>query len=231
MADVNHDSFARFFAGLSPNSVDSLCRNAALELVPPKAVLFEKGAGPQALLVLGEGLVHLFHAASGRETTLMIARPLACLNTISALCNLPPPVSARTIERSFVLRIPAAAVRRAFDLDANFRKLIIRDLTTAQDMMRQELLSLRSRNTFERLKDWALAMCRAAGYASTIDMPYGKSLLAARLGMAPETLSRNLALLEDLGVSLHDRTLRIADVESFRKSAEDDEAATPLAPP
>ena len=220
MVSLHHDSFRRFFAGLSPHTIDTLCRNAVLEFVPAKTLLFEKDALANSLLILGEGLVQIFRADSEGETTVLIIKPPASLNTAFALSNIRPPVSARAIVQSFVLRIPLLSIRRMFESDTDFRQLIIGDLTSTQNAILQELLSLRTQTALERLTAWVFAIYREADYASAIDLPYGKSLLAARLGMAPETLSRNLALLESLGVSVRDRTLHITNVEKFRSLAD-----------
>jgi hypothetical protein len=85
--------------------------------------------------------------------------------------------------------------------------------------MLRELVSLRTETAFERLKDWVLTAIREAEYANSIDLPYGKSLLASRRGMAPETLSRNLARLETSGVLMEERKLRITNFEKFRQLA------------
>jgi CRP/FNR family transcriptional activator FtrB len=106
-----------------------------------------------------------------------------------------------------------------FSTNGTFRQHIVDDLTLTQSIMLEELTSLRTETTFERLKDWVLTAIREAEYANSIDLPYGKSLLAARLGMAPETLSRNLARLETSGVLIEERKLRITNLEKFRQLA------------
>ena len=108
---------------------------------------------------------------------------------------------------------------RLFSTDRTFRQLIVDDLTFTQSIMLRELVSLRTETAFERLKDWVVAAIREAEYAISIDLPYGKSVLAARLGMAPETLSRNLARLETSGVLIVERKLRITNLEKFRQLA------------
>ena len=64
-----------------------------------------------------------------------------------------------------------------------------------------------------------LTAIREAEYAISIDLPYGKALLASQLGMAPETLSRNLARLETSGILMEERKLRITNLAKFRQLA------------
>ena len=213
------NGFEPFFASLSSYTVGRLCRDSAYELVPAKTILFESDAVPNSLLVLGTGVVQLFQSVNGREITFLIVKSLACLNTAFVLSGIRQPVSARAIEPSSILSIPAVVVRRMFSADGTFRQLIVDDLTLTQSIMLRELVSLRTETAFERLKDWVLTAIREAEYAISIDLPFDKSLLASRLGMAPETLSRNLARLETSGILMEERKLRITNLEKFRQLA------------
>ena len=218
-ASALDNGFERFFSSLSSYTVDRLYRNSVFELVPAKTILFDSDAVPNSLLVLGKGAVQIFQPGNGREITFLIVKSLTCLNIAFVLNGTRLPVSARTIEPSSILSIPAVVVRRIFSTDGTFRQLIVDDLTLTQSIMLRELVSLRTETTFERLKDWVVAAIREAEYAISIDLPYGKSLLASRLGMAPETLSRNLARLERSGVLMEERKLRITNLEKFRQLA------------
>jgi CRP/FNR family transcriptional regulator, transcriptional activator FtrB len=219
LASALDNGFERFFASLSSYTVDRLCRNSTFEVVPAKTILFKSDTIPNSLLVLGNGVVQLFQSGNGREINFLIVESLACLNTAFVLNGTRLPVSARAIESSSILSIPAVVVRRMFSTDGTFRQLIVDDLTFTQSIILRELVSLRTETTFERLKDWVVAAIREAEYAISIDLPYGKSLLASRLGMAPETLSRNLARLEKSGVHMEERKLRITNLEKFRQLA------------
>ena len=48
-------------------------------------------------------------------------------------------------------------------------------------------------------------------------LPYDKGLIAARLGMQPETLSRALAKLRPLGVETHGSRVTIRDIAALRR--------------
>jgi hypothetical protein len=69
-----------------------------------------------------------------------------------------------------------------------------------------------------------------ADLPSEIEVPYDKSVLAGRLGMAPETLSRDLARLAAWGVIVDGRRLTIKDPSVLRQLAKVDEATRPSVP-
>ena len=51
----------------------------------------------------------------------------------------------------------------------------------------------------------------------TIDLPYDKSLVAARLGMKPESLSRALAKLRLYGVTTNGHKIELSDIVKLRE--------------
>ena len=67
-----------------------------------------------------------------------------------------------------------------------------------------------------------LSDCREG--ACTVTLPYDKVLIAGRLGMKPESLSRAFAKLRGFGVSVHQNHAKIADVSRLRDYAEEDPA-------
>jgi CRP-like cAMP-binding protein len=209
-------------AARSPsNTIDSLWRNAALEQVPAKTVLFREGDLPDSLFVLSEGLIQLYTSCGEAETTVLIVKPLTCLLAGPILRNEHLTVSARSLQPSHLFRLGAADVRRRVGLDSEFARFIIDDLALMHDLMMHELKSLRTTTAMQRLILWILAMHEQAGSGSAIELPFHKSLLAGRLGMAPETLSRHLAHLMKLGVLIRGRKMLVNDAAGLRQIVRD----------
>ncbi|NJO32391.1 MAG: helix-turn-helix domain-containing protein [Rhodospirillales bacterium] len=69
-----------------------------------------------------------------------------------------------------------------------------------------------------------------ADQPSAMDVPYDKSVLAGRHGMAPETLSRELARLAAWGVAVDGRRLTIKDPGLLRQLTTVDAANRPSVP-
>jgi len=212
------------FAGLSSETVERLRRTAMLEFVPARVMLLQQGRVPESLYFLIDGLVQLFTPGDGPEATILILKPPACFIAAPVLRNEALPTSARTIQPSQVLTIDAAEARRLIETDHGFARLIMNDLALACSGIMQELKSLRTQTAFQRLIAWVLGMHGQVETESGIELPYDKYLLAARLGMAPETLSRNLAQLAKLGVAVHGRTLSIENADNLRRLVKIDEA-------
>ena len=67
-----------------------------------------------------------------------------------------------------------------------------------------------------------LAPCPAG--PCEVTLPYDKVLIAGRLGMKPESLSRAFARLKDHGVVIRQNVAAIADVAALRDFVEEDPA-------
>ena len=79
-----------------------------------------------------------------------------------------------------------------------------------------QLESVSSRPTLERLALFLLRLCEGSAGPCRIELPLDKNLIAARLSMQPETLSRGLAKLRRAGVESDGSTLRVTDVARLR---------------
>ena len=71
----------------------------------------------------------------------------------------------------------------------------------------------------ERLANWLLAQDLETGATGRFVLPFEKKVLASRLGMAPEVLSRSFASLVQYDVRVRGTNVEIRDVEALRKLA------------
>jgi CRP-like cAMP-binding protein len=80
---------------------------------------------------------------------------------------------------------------------------------------RTQKLTLRS--STERLAEFLLNLARGGAESAIVHLHYDKGLIAARLGMQPETLSRALAKLRPLGVESKGSRVTIRDVQALHR--------------
>ena len=64
------------------------------------------------------------------------------------------------------------------------------------------------------------SLCKEHAGVSRISLPYDKALIAGRLGMQPESLSRAFARLKQIGVHVDQNTAMIDDLGRLRGYAE-----------
>jgi CRP/FNR family transcriptional activator FtrB len=218
------------FCGLSERAMDRLLGTMSIEHIPAGFVLVREGVPQEWLYVLARGLLQVFTQRGPHVATLTIlsAPALPCADAI--LGDSAPLVSVRTLQATDVGRIAIHQARQLFEKERAFADAITNDLAENWRNMLRESKNERTRNGFQRLVAWILAMLDHADDPHEIKLPYGKSTLAARLGVAPATLSRDLARLAPLGVVVRGRTLAIDDAMRLRELTVMDELNMPPVP-
>ncbi len=210
------------FRNVSAALFDGLMKAAFLRRVPQHIVFVEEGRQPDFLHIVIEGTVQLFSRSGGRETTLDIIRPVTAFNLAAVILDALYFRSARTLTPAQILMLPVASVRDVFDRDVDFVRAIVAELALREGSVVRALKDQKLRNSAERLANWILESDREQGARGHITLGHDKRTLASRLGMTPESLSRNLASLAEQGISSCGREIVISDYEALRRWARPD---------
>jgi CRP/FNR family transcriptional activator FtrB len=209
-----------FFGGVERDQVEAMLRSAFLQRFPAHVELIHTGEPADFLHVVVEGAVEMFSAHRGRETTLGVAGPGGSFILAAVLFDRPYLQSARALTASRILMVPADAVRHAFATDAGFARAVAANLALAYRDVIKELKNQKLRSGLERLAAWLLTYDSENGSHGRFDFPFDKKVLAARLGMAPEVLSRSFAALGAYHVVVQGPSVVIHDVAALRKLAQ-----------
>ena len=116
---------------------------------------------------------------------------------------------------SFPLDILAREVKENNDFAVAFLKHM-----AGKGLARDKDIELRAvQNAPQRIGCFLLRLCRGAEKNSaTLHLPWEKALLAARLGMTPETLSRAFARLQkDIGLRIRGATIEVPDIRALAR--------------
>ena len=70
-----------------------------------------------------------------------------------------------------------------------------------------------------RVARFLLSLTHQPTGAETIELPYEKSLIAAGIGIKPESLSRSFSRLREVGVQAHNGRVVIDDIAALRDYA------------
>ncbi|WP_374546782.1 helix-turn-helix domain-containing protein, partial [Rhodoblastus sp.] len=76
----------------------------------------------------------------------------------------------------------------------------------------KQIEQLKAQSAPQRIADFLLDQVTAESGPAAIALPYEKALIANRLGMQPESFSRALARLRDLGVTVERDNVHIKDL-------------------
>lgn len=209
----------RIFTGVDPTCVDDMLHASFLQRFPPHVELVSEGEPADFLYVVIEGQVEVFARYCDRETTISVLGPGSCFITAAVVLDRVYLKSVRSLTNARALLIPADAVRRCFAQDAAFARALAIDLALAYRSVVKELKNQKLRSGIERLANWLLVAHAECGSAPSFTLPFEKKILASRLGMAPEVLSRAFATLAAYQVRVSGSNVEIGDLDALHKLA------------
>lgn len=202
---------------------DRILTGAVVRRVPAGSILFLQGEAPNAVFILADGWVKLYRVApSGSEAVVSVLTRGRSFGEAVALRDVPYPVSAETITDSTVVRIDATRLRREMQADPQLAIGLLAATYVHLQSLVAQVEQLKARSGVQRVAEFllGLAVCDSGG--CEVMLPYNKTLIAGRLGMKPESLSRAFARLRDYGVTIETNTARIADLDVLRELAAED---------
>lgn len=207
------------FQGLTEDRVAALLKVSYLQRFPAQVELVREGDPADFLHVVVDGQVEVFATYRDRETTVSVLGPGESFIVAAVILDRVYLKSARALVPSRVLLLPAEAVRHAFDADGAFARALALEMALAYRNIVKELKNQKLRSNLERLSNWLLGRAMETGNHDTFDLPFEKKVLAARLGMAPEVLSRAFASLSAYGVTVTGKTVTLRNREDLERLA------------
>jgi CRP/FNR family transcriptional regulator, transcriptional activator FtrB len=199
------------FRNMMQSNFAALMQAAYAQRLPAGVELIRQGERADFLHVVVEGSVELYADWQGRTTTMAVVQPVGTFILAACVRDLPYLMSARTLEPSRLLLVPASDLRSIFRSDAEFAVSIVSELAGAFRSMARHAKNLKLRTSRERISCYLLEQSQLAGGADRFVLQVEKRLVASYLGMTPENLSRTLKALEADGVSLKGQTVTITD--------------------
>lgn len=180
------------FAGLAPRELAALARRCTVTAAVRGSVIVASGSGVPGVLVLLSGAVRLsLHDGMREERVLRLVAPGETFCLASAVLDRPSPYQAAALVASEVLVVPSSAVRALLEHDAPFARGLAHALAARELELCAEIHAATFQSGAQRLASYLEGLARESGGA-TVRLPCSKTLIAARLGMKKETLSRLL---------------------------------------
>jgi CRP-like cAMP-binding protein len=180
------------FAALSPRELAALARRCTLVPAARGSVMVACGAPVPGVMLLVAGAVRLsLHDGAREERVLRLVSPGETFCLASAVLDRPSPYQAAALVASEATIIPSSAVRALLEHDAPFARGLIHALAARELELCAEIHAAAFQSGAQRLASYIEGLAGTAG-AATVRLPCSKTLIAARLGMKKETLSRLL---------------------------------------
>lgn len=208
------------FATVDEPQLARLLTGAVVRRYERNAVLFLKGEPASRFFVVLEGWVRLFRETiDGQESTIGIFGQGESVAEAAMLDSGSYPVSCSVITRARLLTVPAGNFLEQIRLNPELALNLLAAMSRHLRRLVHQVEQLTNRSSLQRVADFLVRMCPPGERRAEIELPLDKALVAARLGMQPETLSRSLARLRDSGVETHGSHIVVNDIARLRQLA------------
>ena len=185
-------------------------------------LLFQQGDEADHFYVVLSGWVKLFRMMpNGEEAIVHIFAAGETFAEASMFAGHKYPVTAEIVADARLLSINSNHFEKQI---AETPKIALRMLAATAERLKQlvtEVEQIKGRDSIARVAYFLLEMCPKDRNSAIITLPYEKSLIASRLNIKPESLSRVLKKLQDYGITSDKSQIKISDIEQLRRLAMD----------
>ena len=133
---------------------------------------------------------------------------------------------AEAVSDARMIQIDGTSLWKAIESDPTLCRTILSASLNGNRQLVHQLEQLKSHTSAQRIADFLLGLCGDETGNCTVILPYDKVLIAAWLGMKPESLSRSFRRLEAYGVHIKKNRATIDSVEHLLEFAEEDTSAS-----
>lgn len=212
------------FHELSPEQLAHIVAGTRERRLAKGELLFHKGDLPRGFYLIVFGQIKLaFPSSQGNEKVVEIIGPRQSFGEAVMFMDRPYPVLAESLADALLLHIAQSAVFDLLERDASFARRLLAGLSLRLHSLLQDVESYSQRSSVQRLIGYLLERADQGGAAAaaggnSVTLPTAKQVIASRLNLTPETLSRIFHDLTEAGlISVHGKEITIHDPERLRR--------------
>jgi len=185
------------------------------------SVIFQQGTPATSFYVILEGWVKIYRITpDGTEAVVGVFRKGETFAEAAIFLGGHYPVSAEAVTRVRLLVVEGETFRRRIREEPDLALAMLASSSQHLKFLVEHIEQIKVLDAPQRVGDFLLRLCGLREGSCVVELPYEKSLIAKRLGMKPESLSRALARLRPLGVAVEREQVTIADIGLLRQHVE-----------
>lgn len=213
---------APILGGLDETSRQHVLEHCSLRVLSRGDTLFLQGDPARDLFLILEGWVKVFRLTpDGTEAVIHVFRDGESFAepAVFGLGRYPAAAEAATDAR--LLAIPGSALENALRANPDLALRVIGVFSQRLHQLVAETERRQVLSTPLRVASFLLSLVEQQPLPAspvTLRLPYDKALIAARLGMTPESFSRALAKLKPRGVESQGQTVKLVNPQALAEA-------------
>lgn len=211
----------RLFAGLDPEAVSSLLQGSAPRRHLKGQMLFEQGDPANTFYIVLAGWVKVFRpSVMGDEAVFGVFTVGETFGEAAMFIQGQFPAAAQVVEDARLIAVHSDVFRKRVQNDPDLAFEMLAAMSRHLHSLMNQVEQLQTRSSAQRLAQFLVSLAPVALGAAVVALPYDKSLIAHRLGMKPESLSRAFVRLRTQGVMTDGNRVMVGDVGQLRAYGE-----------
>ncbi|TAK46919.1 MAG: Crp/Fnr family transcriptional regulator [Xanthobacteraceae bacterium] len=208
------------FSGVKPLDFQRLVAPAVTLTFRAGDTVFLQGDPAMSLFMVVDGWIKLYHiTSSGKEAVIHVFTRGESIAQAVAFTGQSYPAAAEAASEARIVRIPAAHIIKCIRDTPEIAIAMIASTSQHLHQLVEQVAQLKVQSAVQRVAEFLVSLCPAGKGPFTIALPYGKVLIAGRLGIKPESLSRAFAALRNAGIEVRDLKVIVRDVSVLRRVA------------
>jgi len=222
-ADIQNAKASFLFKSAPGELVENLLANCVAHAFSRGETVFLQGDNASHMYVVLEGWVKLIRITpAGDEVIVAVYSKGQSFGEAAALKNGKFPVTAIAVSDCRLLMVKSTTLLDALKTNTDMAAALLGSTFQHLHELVMQVQDIKALSSVQRLAAFLLGLAPVDVGSCTFRLPYDKNLIAGRLGMKPESLSRAFARLRDVGVIVSGTNVAISDMEKLHDLSEDD---------
>ena len=224
--DLQVISRVAVFRGLKPETVQHIIAPATAIMLRPHQIIMRQDDPATAFFIVIDGWVKISRTTqSGGETVIDMMKNGDSFAEAVAFSGGRYIATAEAAQVARVARIPADHLIRCIRESPDIALAMIASTSQRMHYLVQQVEHLKAQSGVQRVAEFLASLSLAEQGRCALALPYDKILIAGRLGLTPESLSRAFAKLRGVGVTINASKVNVRDIVELRRIAADDRNA------
>lgn len=202
------------FSGVPADLKEQLLAEVEVRKIERGEPIFLHGDVLNSFFIVADGWVKLYRETLGGEESIIdILTRGALLGEALLMGERSLPFNAEAVDQVMLLAFPLSLMREKVQESHKLSLNLLKEMAGHKHQLVDHIEHLSIQNAPQRIGCFLLRLCmEEESNSASLELPFDKSLLAAKLGMKPETFSRALKNLGKVGVAVEGKTVSIRSV-------------------
>lgn len=216
--DFNSIHSTKLFSGLPDELMERIIGNRSVQKFDKGQLIFQQGDKATHFYVILSGWVKIFRQLpSGDEAILHMFTTNDTFAEAAMFDGQKYPASAEVVADAKLLAINSEYFKIQLAENPEIAMRMLATMAIRLKHLVDEIEQTKARTSIQRVANFLLGYCSKDSVSAVIELPYEKNLIASRLGIKPESLSRVLNQLRGYGVQCVKNRIVISDTTRLNR--------------